>query len=119
MSSTACCVPPPAPAATLGSALVLALVGCRSSTVGAPPVPPRVHAPPATAARHVAIDLLALDLATCGRCTRTDRNLDAALRKVEERLREEGVSVRVRKTVVTTAEQVGNPNFKVCLDRKA
>ena len=112
MPPTACCVPSPASAVTLGSALVLALAGCRSSSPGAARVAGRTPTPPADVAREVTIDLLALDLATCGRCTGTERNLDAALRTVGDRLRAQGVQVRVRKTVVTTAEQATALRFE-------
>jgi hypothetical protein len=98
---------------TVGGALVLALVGCRSSTPSAGrPVPSPYPPPPARVARHVTIDLLALDLATCGRCTRTEANLDAALSTVEKKLREAGVDVAVRKTVVATAEQATRLRFE-------
>jgi hypothetical protein len=59
----------------------------------------------------VAIELLALDLTTCGRCTRTETNLDAALATVAERLRRDGVAVTVTKTVVRTAEQAERLRF--------
>jgi hypothetical protein len=60
---------------------------------------------PAVAPRRVTIELLALDLAACGRCARTAANLDAAVATVTKRLRRAGVAVDVRKTVVRTAEQ--------------
>lgn len=63
------------------------------------------------AARSLAIELLALDLTTCGRCTRTESNLDSALASVAERLRRDGVAVEVRKTVVRTAEQAERLRF--------
>ncbi len=59
----------------------------------------------ATARRTLDIELLALDLSTCGRCTRTDANLEDAVATVAHVLREADVDVRVRKTVVTSAEQ--------------
>jgi hypothetical protein len=67
--------------------------------------------PPPTARRHLTIDLLALDLTTCGRCTRTEANLDAALETAATRLRRDGVEVEVRKTVVKTAEQAERLHF--------
>jgi hypothetical protein len=74
-------------------------------------MPHASHASPPPIARRVTIDLLALDLATCGRCLRTDRNLDAALRTVGERLRAQGLDVDVQRTVVTTAEQATRLRF--------
>jgi hypothetical protein len=66
--------------------------------------------PPAT--RTLTIELLALDLETCGRCTGTGANLDAAIATVAEVLREADVAVDVRKTVVTSAAQAENLRFE-------
>lgn len=74
---------------------------------------------PAVAARRMTIELLALDLSTCGRCTRTSANLDAALAQVAGRLRREGVEVEVRRTVIRTVEDavaarfVSSPTIRV------
>lgn len=66
------------------------------------------HAP----RQRVAIELLALDLSRCGRCTRTDANLEEALRSVADVLREADVQVEVQKTVVRTAEQAEGLRFE-------
>lgn len=84
-------------AAILVGLLALGSAACRAS-----PTERRV-APPQP--REMTIDLLAIDLETCGRCTGTERNLDAAFAVVARRLARQGVEVRVRKTVVRTAEQ--------------
>ena len=55
----------------------------------------------ASSHRQVRIELLALDLATCGRCTRTEANLDAAVRSVAGMLREADIEVATEKHVVT------------------
>lgn len=74
---------------------------------------------PAVAARRMTLELLALDLSTCGRCTRTSANLDAALAQVAGRLRRKGVAVEVRRTVVRTADEamaarlVASPTIRV------
>ena len=78
--------------------VLLVLLGVASCGENAP-------APAPVAERTITIDLLALDLAICGRCTRTDANLSSALRTVSERLRGEGVDVQVRTTIVATAEE--------------
>lgn len=70
------------------------------------------NAPSDSDERTLTIDLLALDLGTCGRCTRTDRNLAAAARILTDRLRAEGVTVQVRKTVVRTAEEAVRLRFE-------
>jgi len=55
--------------------------------------------------RTMHIELLALDLDTCGRCTGTDRNFDEALTQVSSLLREAGTDVQITRHVVTTAAQ--------------
>ncbi len=62
--------------------------------------------------RTLTIELLALDLDTCGRCTGTDANLDAAIETVADVLREADVDVEVRKTVVKTAAQAEQLRFE-------
>lgn len=54
--------------------------------------------------RTISIELLALDLTTCGRCTGTDQNLREAIDMVAGVLREAGTEVRVTKHIVTTAD---------------
>jgi uncharacterized protein DUF2703 len=55
--------------------------------------------------RQVCIELLALDLATCGRCTRTEANLDAAVRSVAGMLRQADIEVATEKQVVTSIDE--------------
>ncbi len=62
--------------------------------------------------RRLTIELLALDLATCGRCTRTSANLDDAVGAVAGVLREAGIEVEVRRTVVTSAAQAERLRFE-------
>jgi hypothetical protein len=61
--------------------------------------------------RELEIELLALDLTSCGRCTRTGENLDAALSAVASVLRETGVHVWVEKHVVGSAEEAERLRF--------
>jgi Domain of unknown function (DUF2703) len=61
--------------------------------------------------RHIEIDLLALDLDTCGRCTGTAANLDEALASAADALREADVDVQVRKHVVRTAADAERLRF--------
>jgi hypothetical protein len=61
--------------------------------------------------RQLTIELLALDLETCGRCTRTDRNLEAALRTAASALRERDLDVEVVKRVVTSADDAERLRF--------
>ena len=65
---------------------------------------PRSPARPPTR-RNLRIELLALDLSSCGRCAATSENLDEALRAASARLRASGVEAVVTRTVVTTQEQ--------------
>ena len=65
-----------------------------------------------TPLRRLTIELLALDLDTCGRCTGTGANLDAAIATVAGVLREADVEVDVRKTVVSTARQAEELRFE-------
>lgn len=51
---------------------------------------------------RIGIELLALDLETCGRCKGTAANLDEAVASVADAFREAGVEVEVRKTTVRT-----------------
>lgn len=62
--------------------------------------------------RQLKIELLALNLNTCGRCTGTGANLDAAIQTVADVLREADVEVEVRKTVITTAAQAEKLRFE-------
>lgn len=62
--------------------------------------------------RKLTIELLALDLETCGRCTGTDASLDSAIANVADMLREADVEVEVRKTVVSSAAQAEQLRFE-------
>jgi hypothetical protein len=72
-----------------------------------------------TPTRTIEIELLALDLDTCGRCTGTDRNLEGALASVANVLRETGAAVKVTKRVIATAPEaerfrlVSSPTIRV------
>jgi len=55
--------------------------------------------------RPLVVELLALDLSTCGRCTGTDRNIESAVKDLRPVLAETGVDLQFRRTVVETADQ--------------
>jgi len=55
--------------------------------------------------RTIEIELLALDLDTCGRCTGTERNLEGAVAAVSDLFREAGTEVRVTRRVIRSAEE--------------
>lgn len=60
---------------------------------------------PATDARRVVdVELLALDLATCTRCTGTLANLETAIEAVRRAAEPTGTAIRLRKVVVDSAE---------------
>jgi hypothetical protein len=61
--------------------------------------------------RTIEIELLALDLESCGRCTGTDQNLEAAIQTVAAVFREAGAAVQVTRHVVTTAEEAQRLRF--------
>lgn len=58
------------------------------------------------------IELLALDLSTCDRCTGTDSAIEAAVTDLRPALAEAGVELRFRKTVVHSAEQATALRFR-------
>jgi hypothetical protein len=58
------------------------------------------------------IDLLALDLNACKRCSGTDANLRSALEALAPLLREVGVEVAVRRTIVASADQAERLRFE-------
>jgi hypothetical protein len=58
------------------------------------------------------IELLALDLETCERCTGTDANIQEALESVAGVLQEAGAEANVRKVVVKTAAQAEQLRFR-------
>lgn len=66
---------------------------------------------PSSTVRTLDIELLALDLTTCGRCTGTDRTLTEAIETVASLLEETGTRVRVTKHVVRSAEQAEQLRF--------
>jgi len=86
---TACCV---------GPACVSA--GASASNSASPP------------SRPLIVELLALDLSTCGRCRGTDRNIEAAVHELRPILARTGVSLQFRKTVVRTAQQAAILRFR-------
>lgn len=61
--------------------------------------------------RAVEIDFLYLDLATCGRCIGTDRNLEEALVEVAGVLQGAGLEVVLRKTQVESEAQARELRF--------
>jgi hypothetical protein len=61
--------------------------------------------------RRIEIDLLALDLETCGRCSETAAHLDEALADAANALRDADVEVDVRTTVVRTAADAERLRF--------
>ena len=67
--------------------------------------------PNGTPAREFVIELLALDLSTCGPCTRTAANLDAGIASVAAVLQEAGAAVRVEKHVVRSAADAERLRF--------
>lgn len=86
------------------------LVGCAGSNPRNPKMLNQTE--PSSSVRTLDIELLALDLSTCGRCTGTDRNLDAAIEAVAGVLEETGTRVRVTKHVVQSAEQAERLRFR-------
>jgi len=79
---------------------------------------PASHPAPA-AARVIDVELLALDLATCTRCTGTLANIEAAIQAVRQVAEPTGTVIRLRKTVVGSAEAalrhrfVSSPTIRV------
>lgn len=63
-------------------------------------------------ARPLVVELLAVDLSTCGRCTGTDRSIEGAVRELRPILAQAGVDLQFRKTVVQTAEQAVALRFR-------
>jgi hypothetical protein len=69
--------------------------------------------------RELIVDFMYLDLETCTRCQGTDANLETALANVEQVLDAAGVDMKVRKTLVISAEQaralgfVSSPTIRV------
>lgn len=89
------------------TALPCALGGCVSA-------PPPTHATDAESSRpRLVVELLALDLSTCGRCLGTGDGLDGAMQSLGPALREAGVDVEMRRIVVQTAEEAEALRFAV------
>jgi hypothetical protein len=61
--------------------------------------------------KRLTVELFALDLDMCKRCTGTDANIRSALDAVANVLREAGAEVAVQRVVVTTAEQAERLRF--------
>ena len=55
--------------------------------------------------RSLVVELLVLDLSSCGRCIGTDRSIEASVRELRPILAKTGVELRFRKTIVRRAEQ--------------
>jgi len=93
---------------------LLAVTACQAAhnerTTSMPAAPTSANG--ARDSRTLTIDLLALDLETCGRCTGTDANLEAAIATVANVLRDADVEVEVRKTIVTSAAQAEALRFE-------
>lgn len=64
----------------------------------------RPDAASTSAPRKLDVDLLYLDLTTCGRCVGSGRNLEAAIADVSSLLGQAGVEVSLQKVHVSTAE---------------
>jgi hypothetical protein len=58
------------------------------------------------------VELLAIDLSTCGRCTGTEDAVAAAVRDLGPALAEVGVELRFRRTVVESAAQATQLRFR-------
>ena len=61
--------------------------------------------------RQLEVELLYLDLTTCGRCVGTAQNLEAAIAEVSSLLGAAGVDVSLRKVHVTTADLARRHRF--------
>lgn len=61
--------------------------------------------------RQISIDLLALDLDTCGRCVGSLTNIETAIELLRPALKAIGTEVRVRKTLITSEEQARRHRF--------
>jgi hypothetical protein len=94
------------------SSMAFALIDCSLNPTERTPMTTRaINDPQAPTRRKVRIELLALDLAMCGRCTRTDRNLEAALRAAASSLCDKHIDVEVAKHVVTSEQEAERLRF--------
>ena len=93
--------------------LALPVIGCTSNPPERTSLMPTstVNDARSSSGRKIKIELLALDLDTCGRCMRTDRNLEAALRTAASILREKNVDVEVVKHLVTSEREAERLRF--------
>jgi hypothetical protein len=67
--------------------------------------------PDALPTRELVVELLALDLETCGRCVGSAASLDAGVAAVASLLQEAGVNVRVEKHVIRSADEAERHRF--------
>jgi hypothetical protein len=96
---------------TLCAPMFLALAAC--SCVATDPNPaPMQHTSDDPTARRLSIELLALDLQSCGRCVGTSEKLEAAVSSVRDVLRDAHVEVDVVRHVVTSADQARKLRFE-------
>lgn len=98
-------------------AVLVCCQGCTTSqqTAGpccTPGAAGREAAPEARPHAAMEVELLALDLSTCDRCTGTDGAIEAAVAELRPALASAGVDLRFRKTVVATAEQATALRFQ-------
>ncbi|GMU84669.1 MAG: hypothetical protein AMXMBFR47_45380 [Planctomycetota bacterium] len=98
-------------------AVLVCCQGCSvSQQTAAPCCPPgasgREAAPEAKAHAAMEVELLALDLSTCDRCTGTDGAIEAAVAELRPALASAGVELRFRKTVVASAAQATALRFQ-------
>jgi len=85
--------------------MMMMMIGCSSA-------PERItDMPESTPQRIMDIELLALDLSSCGRCTQTDRTMTEAIDAVAGLLRQTGTVVRTTRHVVATAEEAQRLRF--------
>lgn len=88
------------------------LAGCSVGTA-APESAEVLHASAASTPRpRLTVELLGLDLATCGRCTGTDRNMEQAMSVIASAMQKAEVDVEVRRVVVSSADQARALRFK-------
>lgn len=98
-------------------AVLVCCQGCTTSQQTADPcctpgAAGREAAPEARPHAAMEVELLALDLSTCDRCTGTDGAIEAAVAELRPALAAAGVDLRFRKTVVATAAQATALRFQ-------
>ena len=72
---------------------------------------PKDNTPSSTPDSNLIVELLALDLDTCTRCTGSLANIEKALRATSELLAYTGRNIQVQKTIVRTAAQAIQARF--------